>query len=317
MKNKTYSKKVSIAISFVAFFIVLGVLLFIAYPLQMKLGNAGLVATELIVLAIAIVGCIITRQKFSEMFPVKKPTARQILGVVVIWVSMYIMSMASAAVSGMVMPERFMAVSNTLTGMSFPFKLFTVAILPPICEEAVHRGLITHFLKPIEHRWIIILIVGIEFGFLHWEPIKFLSTGIAGACLVYVYLKTKNLFLPAIMHFLNNFPAVFVSEKSTDFVDAVAVSEEMGIIGEITFDSSLMTLSLGISAGMFILLCAVVPWLLYAGSRLLDDKGEEVTDKKKKMVANTVISIVSAVSGIAIMGVCFVMLVVNISSQIM
>ena len=316
LKEKIYSKKVSVIISFVAFFIVLGILLFGAFPLQMKYGNMGLVATELIILVIAVLGCIITRQKFSEMFPMKLPELRQVFGAFIIWAAMYLMSMAASAISGMLMPERFLAASTSLSGMSLPFKLFAVAVLPPICEEAVHRGFVTHFLKPIERKWIIILVIGVEFGLLHWEPVKFLSTGIAGACLVYVFLKTGNIVLSVFMHFLTNLPAVFISSESVDFMDAVAVADN-GIMSEITFDSSLMSLSIGVSAGFFLLLCAAVPWLIYFGSLLLTDKGEENTDKKKKIITNTVVSIVAAVLGLVLIGICFVILAVNISSQIM
>ena len=214
------------------------------------------------------------------------------------------------------MPERFMAVGNAFTDMPFAFKLFAVAILPPICEEAVHRGLVTHFLKPIEHKWIIVLIVGIEFGLLHWEPVKFLSTGIAGSCLVYVYLKTKNLVLPAIMHFLTNLPAVFVSGETADFNETVAVADAGSVVSEIALDSSAMTLSLGVSAGLFLAFCAAVPWLMYASSRLLAEKGTADPCKKKKIIASTVSSIVIAVAGLALMGVCFVKLSLYISSQI-
>ena len=316
MKGRTFSVKTSVIISFAAFLVVLAVLLFGAYPLQLKLGNAGLVITELILLGIALVGCAVTGQKFSEMFPIKLPTARQFSGVLLIWVSMYIFSMAASAVSGMFMPERFFAASNALNGMSVPFKLFAVAILPPICEEAVHRGLVTHFLKPVKHKWIIMLIIGLQFGILHWEPVKFLSTGIAGAFLAYVLLKSGNILLCVLMHFLTNLPAALVNTGSADFNDAVAYAPEIGMIGEINFDASVMTLSLGVSAGLFLIFSAVAPWLFYGGSVLLGNKGEVDPGRKKKVRACTAVCIASAVSGLVTVAVCFTLLVSSVMAQI-
>jgi len=106
MKGRKFSKKVSVIISFAAFLLVFAALLFVAYPLQKKYGNIGLVITELMMLVIAVLGCIVTGQKFSEMFPIKLPGLRSIFGAIIIWISMYIMSMAATAISGIFMPER-------------------------------------------------------------------------------------------------------------------------------------------------------------------------------------------------------------------
>lgn len=314
VKGREYSKKTSIIISFAAFFIVLAVLVFGAFPLQLKFGNAGLVLTELLMLGIAVAGCVITGQRFSEMFPVKLPTLRQLAGTVLIWVSMYLFSMVASAVSGMLMPERFFAVSTALNGMSVPFRLVTVAILAPVCEEAMHRGLVTHFLKPVEHKWIIMIIIGLQFGVLHWEPVKFLSTAIAGAFLAYVLLKTQNILLCVFMHFLTNFPAVFASGVSADFNDAVAYAD--GMISGINFDMSMMTLSIGASAGLFMLLGSVAPWLFYGGSVLLGKKGVPDVNKKKKVTASAVICIAFAAAGVITCAVYVTLLTSAVMAQL-
>ena len=314
LRERAYSKKISILISFAAFFIVLAVLVFGAFPLQLKFGNTGLVMTEFLMLSIAVVGCVITGQRFSEMFPVKLPTLRQIAGTVLIWVSMYLFSMAASAVSGMFMPERFFAVSMALDGMSVPFRLVTVAILAPVCEEAMHRGLVMHFLKPIEHKWIIMLIIGIQFGILHWEPVKFLSTAIAGAFLAYVLIKTGNILLCMFMHLLTNLPAAFANTGSADFNDAVAYAD--GMISGINLDMSMITLSLGVSAGLFLILSAVAPWLFYGGSALLGEKSAPDVNKKKKVTASTVMCIALAAAGIITCAVCVTLLTSAVMVQL-
>lgn len=316
MKGRKFSKKVSVIISFAAFLLVFAALLFVAYPLQKKYGNIGLVITELMMLVIAVLGGIVTGQKFSEMFPIKLPGLRSIFGAIIIWISMYIMSMAATAISGIFMPERFFAAGASLDGMSVAFKLFTVAFLAPVCEEAMHRGLITHFLKPIERKWIIILVIGVQFGLLHYEPVKFLSTGIAGACLAYVLLKSKNILLCVFIHFLTNLPASLVDSSSADFSEITAVSAEAGMPFDIVMDASMQRLSLLMTAGMFVLMCAAAPWLLYAGSVLLGNKGEPNPYNKKKLIACTVLSIAAAVVGFILFVVGLVMLVMSISSQI-
>lgn len=316
MKGRKFSKKVSVIISFAAFLTAFAALLFVAYPLHEKYGNAGFVITELMMLVIAVLGCIVTGQKFSDMFPMKLPCLRSFFGAVVIWISLYIMSMAATAISGIFMPERFFAAGEALDSMSVAFKLFTVAFLAPVCEEAMHRGLVTHFLKPIERKWIIILIIGVQFGLLHWEPVKFLSAGIAGACLAYVLLKSKNILLCVFIHFLTNLPASLVDSSSADFNEMTAVSAEADMALDIVMDASMQSLSLMMTAGMLIFVCAAASWLFYAGSVLLGNKGEADPNKKKKLIACTVLCIAAAVIGFILFVAGLVMLVMSVSTQI-
>ena len=49
---------------------------------------------------------------------------------------------------------------------SVPFwvSIIVVSVLPAICEEAVHRGVIIHTMYRIRKEWLVVLIMGIYFG---------------------------------------------------------------------------------------------------------------------------------------------------------
>ena len=57
----TISKKKSIIASFVMFALVMLSLIFLATPIQMKLGMTGVLVTELILLALAMIGTVVMK----------------------------------------------------------------------------------------------------------------------------------------------------------------------------------------------------------------------------------------------------------------
>ena len=78
---------------------------------------------------------------------------------------------------------------------SVPFLLsfLIVAMLPAICEEAVHRGVILHTMYSVRREWMVVLIMGIYFGLFHSDPLRFLPTAILGALMSYIMLETENM----------------------------------------------------------------------------------------------------------------------------
>lgn len=290
MKNVRFSKSAGFAVSIGIFVLVAAELVFAAFPLQTASPVWGLCATELLMLATAVVGCFALGQRPSEVFPMKKPKLRQIFGVLVLYIAMYIMSLAAISLVSIIAPEQVLetnsGLSDIFAGITPAARLIIVAVMPAVCEEAIHRGLIMHFLKPLGKYWAIMLIVGVQFGIFHFDGVRFLNTAIAGAMIAYIMLKTDNLLLCMLIHFINNFPSVFISSsESSGTAEAVT---ELG--------TDFMRLSYAISAGFFIFLCAAVPWLIYAGSKLLGTSADD-SAKKRKLKICTVVSAVCAVLG--------------------
>ncbi|WP_413533935.1 CPBP family intramembrane glutamic endopeptidase [Empedobacter brevis] len=80
-----------------------------------------------------------------------------------------------------------------------------VCILAPIFEEIIFRGIILKGMLNFNvNPTTAILINGFIFGCAHMNPWQFIGAGLLGIIFGIVYYRTKSLFLPMLLHFLNN-----------------------------------------------------------------------------------------------------------------
>jgi len=85
-----------------------------------------------------------------------------------------------------------------------------ICVAPAICEEILFRGLICNGLKKLGN---IPAVLGSAFLFMimHGSPDQTVHQFILGVILALAFLLTNNLWVPIIIHFLNNFIAVTLS----------------------------------------------------------------------------------------------------------
>ena len=85
-----------------------------------------------------------------------------------------------------------------------------ICIVPAICEEILFRGLICNGLKKLGS---VTAVLGSAFLFMimHGSPDQTVHQFILGVILALAFLLTNNLWVPIIIHFLNNFIAVTIS----------------------------------------------------------------------------------------------------------
>ena len=90
-----------------------------------------------------------------------------------------------------------------------PFMLIGTVIIGPIFEEIFYRGLLYNKLKQISNAFIAVFISSILFAFLHIPGygfnIKMFSLVLDGILLTYCYEKTNNIYVPILVHSINNF----------------------------------------------------------------------------------------------------------------
>ena len=78
------------------------------------------------------------------------------------------------------------------------------AIIGPVCEEIIFRGVILkEFLLRYDYKTAILL-SAIIFSIIHMMPVQMISTFFVGIILGYIYYKTKSLWLVCIIHIVNN-----------------------------------------------------------------------------------------------------------------
>ena len=240
---------------FVLFTALMLFFIFICAPLQTKLGITGLVITEVSFLAIAVVYCLIRKVKIKEVFPIKKVKIREIIGCILLILGVFPFSIISVAITALIFPASASEVSDLTSfiygGLNYPMAVLIVALLPAICEEAIHRGAILSNFRSVKYDWIIVLVMGLFFGINHLSVLRFGTTFILGMVLSYVVVKKNNILLSMIMHFTNNLISVTVGYMSNsvtvdtaniDYASTLGVYLLIGFLGPILITLGLMLL---------------------------------------------------------------------------
>ena len=194
------------------FGVLMAFFIFVCAPLQLNLGIPGLIITELGFVALAVIYCLICRVKIREVFPVKKIKVREFFGCILLAVGVFPVSLILLALTAIVFPastKEAGELSNFIYGsLNYPLAVLIVALMPAICEEAIHRGAILSNFRGIKRDWVIVLIMGLLFGINHMSVLRFLSTMLLGIVLSYVVVKKNNILLSMLMHFTNNMISV-------------------------------------------------------------------------------------------------------------
>ncbi len=278
----------------IMFIVHMAVFITVSASLQYYLGMTGLMLTEVIILLFAVVPVVLTKNSLKEVFPIKKVTLRQFWAVPLFWLASFILNMMFSLVIQFFVHEEVTELARAMSDMfgSVPFiiSFFIVAVMPAVCEEAMHRGLIQYSMRNIKSKWLIVLIMGLIFGIFHLDPIRFIGTAMIGAILSYMMLETGNFLIPALLHLFNNAVSLTVSALNSESLSTTA-------------DLSLSTLELLSSLGVFLVLSATTPFLFVAGSRLLHSKAankEKKAGHKKAAVIAAVMTAILFMSGIAV-----------------
>ncbi|MCK5782577.1 MAG: CPBP family intramembrane metalloprotease [Flavobacteriales bacterium] len=120
------------------------------------------------------------------------------------------------------MPEWIMKIFEEALNLSIP-NIITIAILAPILEEILVRGLVLRgYLKNYSPKKAIIL-SAVFFGLIHLNPWQFIAGFISGLLLGYIYYKTRSLAPSILIHFINNSLtivfAIYYPESDASFIE--------------------------------------------------------------------------------------------------
>ncbi len=105
---------------------------------------------------------------------------------------------------------KFGSSSSNYSVLNFVLSVVFVGLLPAICEETTHRGLVLNGMK---HNGAVrsIILTGLLFGLLHLNIVQFGYAFLVGMLLCVVTMVSKSIIPAMIMHFCNNFLSVFIS----------------------------------------------------------------------------------------------------------
>ena len=224
MQQVTNQQRLKPWMGFVLFALLMVYFIFVCVPMQTAWGIWGLIATEVSFLVIAIVYGLIFRISLKEMFPIKKFTARDFFGGIFLVIGGTLIGLISVAVIAILVPSALEggdveAITDMMiSGPGYILLMLIIAVMPAICEEAIHRGAILTSFRSIKKDWVIVLIMAVFFGINHMSVLRFINTAILGACLSYVVVKKNNILLSSIMHFTVNFSASTISYIASLFL---------------------------------------------------------------------------------------------------
>jgi membrane protease YdiL (CAAX protease family) len=197
-----------IAIAAAGFVIGMLLLVSVGWTLQDKLGMVGLVLSELMILAIALVSTLAARLDFRQVFRFRRSSGMEWLGSFLIYLSAFFGSAAVSYLMTALLPDMMTESSELMGGFilsgGLAFALIAVSVLPGICEEAWHRGYLLSSLGSIRSVAARVAIMGIVFGLFHLDPTRFFQTVLLGCALSFMRIKTDNLLVPMAIHCLNN-----------------------------------------------------------------------------------------------------------------
>ena len=114
-----------------------------------------------------------------------------------------------------------------------------ICILAPLWEELFFRGIL---LRRFTLKWSpqkSIVVSSLLFGLIHINPLNVLFAFFLGCLLGYVYLKTKSIIVPIVVHSFSNFLAFlqfcWTNQGSTELLPTTAGAQMMLRMSTITF----------------------------------------------------------------------------------
>ena len=201
-------------------------LIYVGTTLQMKFKMVGLGLTQVMIIAMPILFAIYIKTDFKKTFSLKLPSIKNVLGGIVLWAGVYILMQITIQIILHLFPQNMEVVEalndSIINKDNFIMNLFVVALMPAICEEMFFRGFIYTSFKGKNSCKAAIICSGILFGFMHMDFIRIIPTSILGIAFAYCVYKSGSIFVPMILHFINNALSVVVGNyPDNEFMNKV------------------------------------------------------------------------------------------------
>jgi len=229
--------------------------------------GASLLATEVVGIALAwVITRLVVGKRWPRRLALRRPGVLHIILVILfcpalIYVSTGIHQIAEAALDQYHLTFHYNSeLQKNFVEWPIWFGVLVVGLGPALSEELFCRGFLGRGLLGRYGTLGGVLLTSLFFGLLHLDPPHVVATFVMGCCLHFTYLMTRSLWMPMLLHFLNNSSAVVLATQSGN-VDQGAEADKA--IGPVPFVAALI-------------LGAAVGWALYR-SRVrfasIDDRG--------------------------------------------
>ena len=199
-----------------AFFFIIGIVFY--GDVDSVPGNYTMMALILTQLSmLGFVYLIFKTPNFKIYIRMKRPNRKMLLWSLI--GGMAILPISTLMISGMalIIPDvvaRYIDLMETSLGdANLVIVLISVAILAPVVEEVMLRGVLFRQLETAtKNRAVIVVLSGVIFGIFHLNIVQGVFTTFAGILFALAFLWTKNLWVPIMLHLGNNVFAVLIGE---------------------------------------------------------------------------------------------------------
>jgi membrane protease YdiL (CAAX protease family) len=123
-------------------------------------------------------------------------------------------------------------------------------IIAPISEEIVFRGWLFNALKRKMQVWPALILSSIAFSAIH-PSLSSITTFLFGVCVAIAYYKTRNLWVPIIIHSLNNF-LISAQSRVEHFLIHWGLVDEAANLNQLAFVLGIPGLVLTILLGFYL-----------------------------------------------------------------
>ncbi len=200
-------------------------LVYVGSLMQLKLGILGMALTQLIFLALPLGLGYYIKTDYIKLFSITKPKPKGIIGGVILWAGTFVMMTLIVQLTLFLFPDSLEIVNelnkSLLGENSLWTNLFVIAFLPAVCEEILFRGFIFGSLKRRDNNVCPMIITTFMFSIMHDYAVKFIPTILLGMVLVYTLYKTKSIFVPMLIHFINNATIVIADNNPDSIISKV------------------------------------------------------------------------------------------------
>jgi uncharacterized protein len=184
--------------------------------IQVSIAAALFVAHALLILVSLVVLRIVVGRDWPRQVALRRPSwthvalvvmcvpAFMVLANAAYFLVRHVLRVPSVSDWGLGMEE----MESMITGWLVPPAVFLIGVMPALSEELWCRAFLGRGL--VGKHGIVLGVLGTSFlfGFLHIDPCQGLMAMVLGVVLHYVYLTTRSLLMPMLLHFLNNSLAV-------------------------------------------------------------------------------------------------------------
>ncbi|MCZ8538318.1 CPBP family intramembrane metalloprotease [Paenisporosarcina quisquiliarum] len=150
------------------------------------------------------------------------------------------------------------------------FMMITSTLTAPISEEFVFRGLLLNRLIKKTNMWLGILISSLAFASVHMQWEKLFATFLFGVIASLIYLKTKSLFVPILLHIVHNAIVFIQTSIFPAWTESLFLASSDDIHVNVVLKSTLLVIS-------FLLMIFIIVYLarsIYSDRRKVAEKSQ-------------------------------------------